>query len=274
MNVFKLTQGCDRSIDLTLYDPVGNPITAYSTGDVLSSKVWRGGSQPVLFNPSVDWIAASLGTYRLSFKASDVASLAPGRYFVDVQIVTVANRTIDALDAQIEVMAAPGVSQPLSTYATFSDALPYAPWLSTAIGDQDTGDLNVHFHNARTWLEGIIQAKYRTYYGNQNWGYSIFGRPFPFDWLQQGDSPWLQQLLDANKLLVRPRVIEITAKRALGTLLKSRIAPTEGESNYQRLAYGFLAEADSLVLSLTAEIDTNGDQITDLAVPCGISSIR
>jgi hypothetical protein len=272
--VLQFTKGTDRSYDLELRDDLGQAITAFTVSDLLSARVWLGGDTAVIFAPTASWVSAPAGTYQLSFAAADTATLDAGRYFLDVKITkAVGGRVIDALDAQVELLEAPGTAEALSTYGTLRDALEYAPWLKDAITDQDLGDLSTHFHNARTWLEGIIQNKYRagTYSGPEVYGNRVRITYYP----QSGEqNKYLQDLLDANKLMVRPRVVEMTAKRAIGTICRSMISPMAGDSNYQHLARSFLAEADALVLCYTAEIDSNADGYPDLTVPCGACSIR
>jgi hypothetical protein len=280
MNNFTVQKGADYSVDLELRDPVGNAITIYTAGDVLSARVWLGGSNPEIFNPEVDWVDATAGTFTLSFGATDTAALDPGVYLVDINLTTASGRFLDVLDGQLTITAAPGTAMALSVYATANDALLYFPELLKASGGNcgDSGSLvtdrSPHFHLARTWLDKIIQKKYRIAY-SQTYGYpSPFGRPFAYDFNMLGESPWLQDQLDADNLILRADVIEATAKRAIGTILESKIGLNDGDSNYQRLAAKFLAEANNIVMGMVAEIAIDGNTNSVLTIPCGMASIR
>ncbi|MHC5536648.1 hypothetical protein ACYOEI_00055 [Singulisphaera rosea] len=258
---------------MELKDNQGNSVTSFTDQDVLVATVWEGKGQTSLLNPTADWILPSSGTLTLSISAEQSATLSPQRYYLDVRAETSDGRTIDLWDAYLEVTASAGIDEPPSTYATLKDALVYAPWLSNELSDQNLSDFADHFHAARTWLEGIIQSKWRV---SGAFGITVFGNVAssypPMD--TGGENKYIQDILDANQLMLRPRVIEMTAKRAIGTICQSQISPNSGDSNYQRLAARFLAEADSLVVSYTAEFDLNADGYSDFNIPCGVSSIR
>lgn len=273
---FSITKGTDHLWHLQLMDDLGQPVV-YTDADTLSARVWLGQDQAVIFEPVVAWLDSSAGTYSLSILASQTTSLDSGTYSLDVRVTTTDTRTIDAFDGYLELMEGPGNAQPLSVYASLKDALEYAPWLQTARTEEDLGDFSNHFHAARTWLEEILQDKFqaqsRRYAAAWNGSCNGYWNGY-WHTCTPGRSQYLQDLLDADKLVVTPKIREITAKRAIGTICRSMLSPTKGESNYQELARAFLGEAEQLIGGLVAMVDTNNDGLGDLPIYSNRCSIR
>jgi hypothetical protein len=73
-----------------------------------------------------------------------------------------------------------------------------------------------------------------------------------------GRGQWLQEQLDANKLIVTDQIVEITACYTLSLILASK--PDE--------AGVFRARALEQVKRLVAELDTNADGQGDYAIDC------
>ena len=74
---------------------------------------------------------------------------------------------------------------------------------------------------------------------------------------------WLFACLQANQLLVTPRVKNVCAYYALSRICESMI--TKG-GMYAMLAARYRLEAESLLASTTVEIDCNGDGFGELPV--------
>jgi hypothetical protein len=246
--------GTDADFEITLLDADGNRVTTYTAEDSLSGEIWAGDDQAVLLLPSVSWIDPAQGTIRLTIVGSQTALISPARYRVRIRINTTDDRVIDAWESWLEITASPGSATAPKVYCTYNDLVLVAPWLATEQTVNDQAGFAEQRGLAREWLDSIIHRSF----------------------LHGIRSTYLQGLLDTDKLIVTPQVVEITAKRAIGTICANILsgAPGEKESGYQRLSYRFLAEASALAMEFTAEVDTDGDGEPELIVHCGKASIR
>lgn len=264
----------DRNYQLTLYGPDGAAVTGFQPTDTLTATMWAGEDQQVLWNPPVSWISAANATIQLSFTAAGLAAagITPGSYRVQV-IVVAGPQTLVAFDGVSRFTAAPGSSTLPPVYCQYSDMKVYAPWLGSLLeSTEELTGFAAERGRARQWLDDLIARNYRggvaSVFGNDPSGGpgGIWGTRRTFIY-----SPYILDQLVQNHLIVRPAIVEATAKYAVGLVLQAQLGrgPT---SDFARLADRFLADAHNSAVCLTCEIDTNNDGIGDIAVLLGTTN--
>ena len=267
----QLPIGTTQSWQITLLDQQGNPVTAYTSADTLTCQVWVGADQPVLFQPTVAWISAPAGTITLTIAANQTTSLEAGEYTIRMTVDNVA-----LPDSYLILTASPGSATAYTSYSKYRDLLDYLPSLEQLQDSKDTEGFARQRQKARQWVERTIQRN-RV---NAS-GYSSLGPAGPTTygwwsgwWMLGQDDPVLQGYLDANLLMLKPIVIEMVSKKAIGYVCKAQIGPDDKQTNWQSMGAQFDWEAESLMCKYTAEIDLNGDAYSDITIPCGKASYR
>ena len=271
----ELTQGTARDFPFQVANPDGTtPTGIFLSTDVLTASIWAGSNEAPLLTPAVTWISATNAQYQVSFQNTDSASLAIGEYYLQTYATRAGTptRTTALLPrgTSLLILAAPGATfTARPTYIAITDVRNIAPW----IDDLQVPDSNMGFDNqladARDWLDEMTLRNYRG--GNV----SLLGyHGFALDaWYTGGGrrtsltNRWLYAALQANQLLVKPRVVQVCAYYALSRICESMI--TKG-GMYAMLAARFRLEAESLLASTTVEIDVNGDGFGE--VPINFSS--
>ncbi len=256
---------------MTLLDQNGNPVTSYTSADTLTALVWVGSDQPVLFNPSVAWISAPAGTISLTIDGSQTTGLEAGRYTLRVLVDGVATP-----DAYLTLTSSPGTGTAYTSYSSYADMRDYYPGVGELQDATETEGYARQRQKARQWVDRVIQrnrVNAAGYYTLGTGGPTIFG--FWSGWWMVGqDDPTLQGYLDSNLLMIKPLLIEMSAKKALGFVCKAQIGKDDKGTNFQVLGEQFDREAEHLMCMYTAEIDINGDGYSDITIPCGKASHR
>ncbi len=250
MASISVPSGVDAEYQITLRDSSSNAVTVYDEADTLSAEVWSGDDQAILFSPTVTWLTPTAGTLKLTIGAAQTAAILPANYRIRVLIDTSDDRRLAAWEGWLEVQSSAGSATTPSAYCTFNDLLILAPWLATEQTIQDQAGFAEQRHASREWIDGIIIRSWR------------------------GQASYLQGLLDADAMLVTAQVRAIAAKRAIGLICQHILSGNHFESGYQALAWRFLSEASSEIMSLTAEIDTDADGASDMFITVGFNSIR
>lgn len=93
------------------------------TGAAISATCWRGDDTAELFAPSAAWDDEAEGTFTLSDDGSGTATLAPGRYPVQVVVTPSGGDAVRHDVGYLEVTASPGSRLTGLTYATWDDML-------------------------------------------------------------------------------------------------------------------------------------------------------
>jgi hypothetical protein len=250
------------------------PATTFLSGDVLTCSVWQGQNETSVLSPAIGWITASLGTFLTTFQNADTQSLAYGQYYIQAFATRAGSpsRTVQLLPvgSSLVVAAAPGTTfAARPTYISITDVRNIAPWIDDLTIPQNDSGFDNQLADARDWLDELIVRNYRG--GNV----SLLGyHGFALDaWYTGGGrrtsltNRWLYQALQANQLLIRPRVKQICAYYALSRICESLITKS---GQYIGLAARFRFEAESLLASSTVEIDVNNDGFGE--VPINFSS--
>ena len=215
----ELTQGTARDFPFQVANPDGTtPTGIFLSTDVLTASVWAGSNETPLLTPVVTWISATNAQYQVSFQNTDSASLAIGEYYLQAYATRAGTptRTTALLPrgTSLRVLAAPGATfTARPTYIAITDVRNIAPW----IDDLQVPDSNMGFDNqladAHDWLDEMTLRNYRG--GNV----SLLGyHGFALDaWYTGGGrrtsltNRWLYAALQANQLLVKPRVVQVCA---------------------------------------------------------------
>lgn len=300
----EIVQGTARDFVLQIYNPDGTDATGFLSTDTLTSKVWGGQDQAVLFSPSVSWLTLpsppphgyDLGQYVISFNNADTATWLPAKYDYQVYL-TRSGRTgeITGGGGNLQVLPSPGTATALPTYCTLQDMLGWCRWLQNlSVFEADETGFLTQRAAARNWMDNMIQRHYRLTAGLN---ISVFGNPVP-TWGPRrtgGYSVWLQAQLDAgpaqptngpaNNFDLTPvvpglspglminqprRVREICAKYAAFLVMQDVIVGSGQRENwYSAKADWLMLEVENLVKGFTAEISPVNGYPT-ITVECGL----
>ena len=246
------------------------PYTGFVADDVITALVYPGGDQTVTFAPDVAWVDATLGTYVLSLRAADTATVTPGRYIVRIIVTRAADsRVIPVYQAWLEILESPGDADPPTVYCSLSDLLLYAPWLEQEQTVHALAGFISHRHLARTWLESIIQAHWLQSGATMFGDLLIFYLPNTYG----AESKWLQQQLDADLLMIKPATLELVSRKSIQLIAESCISPSTKDQPYRAYAREQKWECDRLVKSYIAELDLNDDGIAEIVIECGRATL-
>ncbi len=269
MDNFAVMAGTALQIDVALLDSRGEPITSYLGSETLLAEVWPGGDRPAAFAAAASWVDATLGSIVVTLSAAQTAPMAEGRYKGRLILTDTALGPLEAYLWTMDLRPAPGTGDPPKVYCDFTDLLEYGrSWLRNLQTDDDDEGFTRQCGRARSWLDELLIGAWPGSYGGTDLGSTL-------GWRQgQLPNPWLRQKLDAGGLIVRDLVKEICANKTLGFICQGQVGPGEKQQDYPRLARYYHREAAQLVRTLTAEIDSNGDGIPEIAINLGCGSMR
>lgn len=241
--------------------------------DVLTASVWAGSNEVPLLTPTATWISATNAQYQVTLQNTNSASLPIGTYYLQAYATRAGtpSRTTALLPrgTSLEIIAQPMAATPRPTYISVVNLRTIAPWIDDLQVPDSTSGFDDACADARDWLDEMTLRNYRG--GNV----SLLGyHGFALDaWYTGGGrrtsltNRWLYAALQANQLLVKPRIIQVCSYYALSRICESMI--TKG-GMYAMLAARYRLEAESLLASTTVEIDVNGDGFGE--VPINFSS--
>ncbi len=267
--------GTDADWQITALDSSGAAVV-FSGTETLAATVWAGDDQAALFAPTVSFINAAAGTMKLSVGAAQTANLAIGLYRVTVT-VTSGGRAFDCFDGLLELDHTAGTATAPTVYCSLDDCLEWAPWLQDLQSElADVTGFAKQRGRARSWLDDMIVTRYKYLSYAPSPGVPGFG-----SWLMQGwgrdpiPSKWLRDQLDANYLIVRDVIKEVTAKKAIAYVCAAQVGPKRDDNPYKDLARDFHWEADNLIKTVRAEIDLPPqDGYADILVNLGATDLR
>jgi hypothetical protein len=261
MDVFPCRQGVALSLLATLQDQQGNVITSYLGTEALAATVWAGGGRAISFDAAAAWVDPGQGQFSINVSAAQTSGLEEGRYRCAVTLQDPYLGLLEAYVFAIDVGLAPGSAAAPPAYCTMADLLTYGrAWLRDLQSDDDEEGFGEQRGRARSWLDDLIISRYPTsrfvILGDPGYGAGLFG-------VGTGALPnlWLRQVLDGGGLILRGKVVEAVAKRALYLIADAQIGPSEEKQAYQALANKYKNESSALAMSLTAEIDLNVVQV-------------
>lgn len=265
MELLTVRAGITAQYEVALLHEDGTPVTSYTTADTLACKLWAGDATSTLATPLASWTDPSQGLLAVTFRASDTATLTPARYKITLEL-THSGETVEAWRAWLEVLASPGSASAPKVYCTYDDLLSYAPRLAKEQDESTLAGFAEARAQARRWLENIILKH------SANKRFSLLGG---IGTTSRGTNPYIKTLLDTDKLIVSPAVVEITAKKALSIVYGSCVSPNDkGKDDYLKLSDKWANEANRLAQCLVAEFDTNGDGFGELSIDLSVWDVR
>jgi hypothetical protein len=261
---YQLSQGSALTIQSAVVDQFGNPVTTYTGSETLTTVIWPGGARPVSCTPATSWIDHTQGIISILITAANSTALAGGRYSLLTTVTPIASDPIDGYGCTIDILVAPGMATPPTTYTTLDDLLRYGrSWLRQLQTDDDQAGFAEQQGRARSWIEDLAHAHYRVASMTMVVGSQAFGPR-----RSGARSTWLQEQLDANTLMLTDQVRECAAKKALAFICAAQIGVNDSSAAYARLARMYHGEADYLGTCLTLSLDTNGDGFADVNIDC------
>lgn len=259
--------GDDASWTQSLFLSDGiTPFTGYVGTETFTCQLWPGGGEAAITpGLSATWLSAPAGTYVLTAPAATTANLAPGIYRVLVEI-TSATATRPGFVGRLEVISRPGTTVAPPTYGSLRDILDRTPWIARLADPEDTTGFGRERGLARQRLDDCILRHYRSD--------SLSFNAYPVSLALGGrrrtgqTNPYLLGLLAANKLMLTPHVLDVCRLYATGYILEAQVKPDAG-NGYAAMAASFIAQAEDRMSTLTAELDINGDGISDITIDLG-----
>jgi hypothetical protein len=261
--------GSDFQADIVLLDDLGQPVS-YLSADTPSAQFWAGDSTANLFTPTVAWINPTAGSVRVSWLAAAVASITPGDYTLRVRVTTAATSVIiERWRGSVRLAAGPGSQTNPAAYHTYSDMLQWAPWLEDLASRSGRSGFALQRGEARVWMDRLIQRHYRA---------PSDVRDDSLDHIYDGlrrrrtgaDDPTLQGYLDDDLLILTgpqgKAVIKACALYASALVAQAQIGAGDDSEVYQKRAVMLFGMADDAVATLTVLIDTDDDNVGDLAI--------
>jgi hypothetical protein len=260
---YQASQGSQLVITSFVVDQSGNPITTFAGTETLSTTVWPGGTQPGSFNPVTSWIDHTTGEISITITMAETSGLTPGRYELLTR-VTVSDVMSDVYGCTIDIMAGPGTDTAPTNYCDYSWLLRFGhSWLRQLQTNDDLAGFAEQLGRARSWIEDIAHAHYRVASMTMVVGGQAFGPR-----RSGARSTWLQDQLDANKLMLTDQIREAAAKKALSFICEGQIGVGESAKDYAALARMYRSQADALGVCLVLSLDTNGDGFPDVTIDC------
>lgn len=299
----EVTKGLRRDFDRQYPDENGTAYTAGNTPflstDTLTCTVWPGGELASVATPTVAWIDADLGTYRISFVAANTSSLRVGTYQYEVTVAR--GGTAATLErGRVDVQGKAGTDTNALAFTTIGDLRRYCPWiedLQTDVNEFGFADEQIRATNrlidqiVSLWKPGYGGAVSPITFGGA-WTYGTYDSPSR--WLREQLIPLevdstppadmtYRTIVSANyidsslstALLLYDEVKEICARRAIGYVLASQIG-CNNKMEWDALSARFHTEARALFLTRRFEIDLADPQTgqAGIVIDGGNTSLR
>jgi hypothetical protein len=261
---YSVYRGTALPLGFTFVDSSGDPqVNTYVGTEPLTATVWPGGNRAAAFAPTVAWDVPAAATGRVTLSAAQTATLDPGDYQLVVKVTTADGLSVAGYSCTVVVLASAGTAVEPPTYCTYDELLKYARgWLKQLATDDDESGFAEQRHRARTWIEDIGHAHFRTatlavVVGGAGWG------------PRRGSarSTWLQAQFDADYLMLTDQIRECAAHKALHLVCAGQIG-AGGATDYGKLARYYGSRADYLGSCLVLSLDTDGDGEADVTIDC------
>jgi hypothetical protein len=265
----QLVKGSSRDFQLQAQDSAGNPATIFLDTDALATAVFSGEDEPVILSPASSWVDAPIGIYQVTFNDADTAGTPEGVYRIQTRAVR-SGRSAVILDGTLLILTTTGSVTARPAYCTIADLRKLAPWIEDLQDDQaDSEGFVEACADARDWLDELIIRNYRGGYiglfGAHSQALAAWGWAGPRRALITNQ--FIKGFLDANTLLLTNpggrKLVKASAYYALAQICMRQIGKGVKFGAY---AAAFRQEADTLVVSSTAELDTNGDGIGEIPI--------
>lgn len=272
-NVLDCVRGIDFRRQLAMTIDGRTPSTRYLGSDTLTGKVWSGGDQPTLLEPTVSWVDATVAKFLVTLTEAQTATLDPGTYRLQVEAFRASNGQSDILfNGSLTVTGTSGAAEALAaSYCSYRDLLMVAPWIETqqALG-QDQATFAEQRVEARYWLDDLVLAAAPVY----GYGRSAHEEAILY-WDGSGGlgpNTLVRDLLAADRLIVTRKVRKICALYAGYLILRSQVTP--GDNQYAKLAGQYYSEAMHEATNTIVEVARNATDTCPIPITLGTTSTR
>lgn len=260
--VYSVNQGATLSIDVQLRDSRGIPIPDFDGSEIFTSYLWPGGNREVVANPTTIFVNPPLAMIQIILEDTLTSTLLPGRYSLITRSLD-GSRYVDVYGCQVSVVEVFGAGPTPIVYSSYQNMLDYgSTWLEQLSTDNDQTGFAEARARARTWLEDLIFAHYRTGAIDPS-GYGA--------WINAGRSRYMADLLAGGGLIMTDWIVEACSKKALAFVCERQIGINDTSVVYARLARMYHGQADYLASTGRVEVDTNGDGFGDIVVDLSCS---
>lgn len=259
---YQVSQGTAYTIQSSIVDQHGNPVTTYTGTETLTSVVWPGGAQPATYSPVTTWVTPAAGLIAIALTAAETTALAAGRYQVLTTVKPSGHDPVDGYGCTLDILQAPGTETAPATYTQYSDLLRYGrSWLRQLQTDDDEAGFAEQQGRARSWIEDCGHNHYRVASMTMVVGSQAFGPR-----RSGARSTWLTEQFACNTLMVTDQIREACANKALAFICEGQVGVGANSGQYARLARMYHSRADYIGTTITLSLDTNGDGFPDVNI--------
>jgi hypothetical protein len=169
---------------------------------------------------------------------------------------------VNGYGCTLDILAGPGTTPAPKTYCDYPWLLRFGrSWLRQLQTSDDEAGFAEQLGRARTWIDDLAHAHYR--------GVFVLAAPCGGGPIRTGSRlTYLQQQLDADKLMLTDQIRECAAKKALAFICAGQIGLGAQSSAYAQLARFYGSQADYLGTCLTLQVDTDSDGFADIVIDC------
>jgi hypothetical protein len=265
-DLMTVAQGLSSTWTLTIRGPSGAAFTGYAGTEALTGSVRLGRDAPALIVLAPTWLDAAAGTIKLVIPGAVTTALDVGRYLVQVSL---ADGSADLFEGFLAVNYSPGMATTLPVYGTYGDILDRAPWIDKLQKDTDLAGFARQRYQARKWFEDLIHRHDRGGSGlSTDFAFVpgiSFGGSLGMGYRGGGRSRELQGWLDANRLDLTDAVIDAVTCYAIALVCQRQVS-SAGSDGYARAARKWFDLAEAAAMTITVEIDSNGDGVNDYTI--------
>jgi hypothetical protein len=272
--------------------------TPFLGTDTLACIVWRGGALASVATPSVAWIDAGVGAFRITFAAADTSSLDVGLYQYEVTITrSSVTATIDR--GRIKLVAKAGSDINALAFTTMADLKRYCPWIEDleaegsefGFADQQVratnrlitalvnlwkpGSSTIDLSSGTSWITIGPSDPPSRWLREQLVPLTVGGTvPVDMDYRTVTSANYIDASL-STALLLYDEVKEVCAKWSIGYVLAAQIG-CNNKMEWDALSARFSSEARSLFFRTRFEVDLNDPQtgIAGIVIQGGNTSLR
>lgn len=263
-----------RSFPFTICNLAGQPITGWSSGDVLAVQVWRGDDLAELDDTGVliTWLDAPTGVIRLVTDGTHALTTSTYQWRA---LATNGGRNYEIVRGNYSVLHAPGSgsnSIPASQkpYTTIDDLRSIAPWIEQAKSEFDQAGFVEQQIAARQWMDNVVARSwsnrssvlYGSYYG------SNIGNQF------EAVPEWLTDVLASGKgIQITPAIKRACAAYACSQICLAQVSVKDDASTYRKKSAEFRNMAASLVATMTVRVRASVSSATfDVLINTNVST--
>jgi hypothetical protein len=294
MYTHKLRKGASGQLSLQVRrlsaDGVGyeDAEGVYTGSEPLSCSLWPGDDRAQAASLAATWEDAPAGKVRVEIPSATTIGLAVGAYKGAVTLTATAR---DVAYFRLEVESSPGSAAEPKAYHTYADLTAELPWVGKlANPNQDQSGFAELAGEARRWIDAAILRSVPSrnwpqlgfgygggLRGGSSGGCRSWGPGGVYGSLGNAEDPTIAAALDANQLIITTatgrRFVQASVYYTLYKILR-RAAGMQQSDELIAMAAEYKRDAEAMLNSCTAEIDTNGDGVPEYVFPLGRVQVR